>query len=100
MRCCTPPLPNNVTGGQAASGRFPLQVEGSATVMNCPQKWVYFNDFEILQFAEKVLRGVIAPGLLQRLSRRELVELLMKHSATPESVSELVSSQAAGPQVR
>lgn len=38
--------------------------------------WAYLSDEEMHELCEQVLHGLVAPSLLQRLSRRELVSLL------------------------
>lgn len=39
--------------------------------------WALLSDSEMIELAERVLHGMIVPALLRRLSRREIVSLLM-----------------------
>jgi len=39
--------------------------------------WALLSDGEMIELAERVLRGMVVPELLRRLSRREIISLLM-----------------------
>lgn len=43
--------------------------------------WIYLSDEQLLEVAERALHGLIAPPLLRRLGRREVVGLLLAHRA-------------------
>lgn len=54
--------------------------------------WVFYSDAEMIEFAERTLCGVVAPTLLRRLTRREIVTLVMAQldmspSGTPVATS-------------
>lgn len=46
---------------------------------NAEPSWIYFSDSEIQELAENRLHGLVAPELLRRLCRREVVSLLLAY---------------------
>lgn len=43
------------------------------------QPWAYLSDTEVRNVAETTLQGVVAPKLIERLNRRELIALITVH---------------------
>jgi len=79
-----------VVGGNAESGRedgssrvSPSSAGGCAASLGAAAsgaEWAFLSDSEIQELAERRLRGLILPALLQRLSRREIISILLAQS--------------------
>mmetsp|Transcript_22427 Transcript_22427/g.62968 ORF Transcript_22427/g.62968 Transcript_22427/m.62968 type:complete len:428 (-) Transcript_22427:102-1385(-) len=71
----TPSRPSSETNGSRAT-LDSSAMSGSTVDMEQAISWAGLSDFEMREYAEKALRGSVAPKLLQRLSRRDIVMLL------------------------
>jgi len=72
--------------GETASAHAEDGVAALPSVMGLPilgpavgayGNWALLSDSEMVELAERALRGMVVPELLRRLSRREIVSLLM-----------------------
>lgn len=71
-----PPPPSSTPLPPGASDIAGHESPGPMRQQRSQSSWAYLSDGEMRELAEQVLRGLVAPSLLQRLSRREVVSLL------------------------
>lgn len=96
----TPSTPGHVHPPQ----HFPRVVSQSACeVVNghaqAHASWAYLSDAKMLELAQKLLRGFVAPEILRELDRRELVALLAAHqkATTQTQDANIIGARSPSP---